>query len=197
MSKDFFDHNTFFIDEKVAFIKLTNSYKIFDEDGNQIGSVQQKMSRGYKFLSFLVSKSMFPLALDIMDMDGRVLISLRRGWKLLLSKISLLDERGSHIANINQKFKLLKAEFHIVDTAGGQIGRILGDWKSWNFTITDIRDAELGVVTKKWAGLLKEAFTTADKYVVSIKPTLTDMKRRKTIIASAIVIDMILTEGKR
>ncbi|MDR1966217.1 MAG: hypothetical protein LBQ36_05865 [Synergistaceae bacterium] len=195
MAKAFFENDVFFIDERVAFLKFTNSYKIFDEDGNQIGNVQQKMSGGYKLLSFFLSKAMFPLNLDIADIDGNVLISLRRGWSFLLSKISIMDERGKHIADISQKFKLLKAEFQILDAAGAQVGKILGDWKAWNFTITDNRDKEIGIITKKWAGILKEAFTSADKYIVSVKPELSDMTKRKAVIASAIVIDMILKES--
>jgi uncharacterized protein YxjI len=42
--------------------------------------------------------------------------------------------------------------------------------------------------------MAKEIFTTADKYVVSVKSELTDTVKRKAIIASAIVIDMILNE---
>jgi uncharacterized protein YxjI len=196
VSDDFFKLDNYFIDEKVAFLKFTNSYKIFDEHGNQIGNVLQEMSDSYKFLSLFISKAIFPLSLEIEDMHGHTLVSLQRGWSFFLSKISIFDENGAHIANINQKFKLLNAEFNILDTRDTQIGTILGNWTAWNFTITDNRDAQIGTVTKKWAGLLKEQFTTADKYIVSIKPYLTDMLKRKAIIASAIVIDMILKERK-
>jgi uncharacterized protein YxjI len=191
---DFFERNVFFIDEKVAVLKFTNSYKIFDEEGNQIGLVQQNMPGWHKILSFFLNKSLFPLHLEISDMDGKTLASLRRGWCFFMSKISVLDEKGKLIAKINQKFKLLKAEFRVLSASDAEIGKILGDWKAWNFTITDNRETEIGSVTKKWAGMAKEIFTTADKYVVSVKPELTDAVKRKAIIASAIVIDMILNE---
>jgi uncharacterized protein YxjI len=191
---DFFERNVFFIDEKVAVLKFTNSYKIFDEDGNQIGDVRQKMSGWHKFLRLFLNKAMMPMNLEISDMSGKTLISLRRGWSFWMSKISILDENGKLIAKINQKFKLLKAKFKILSSSDAEIGNITGDWKAWNFTITDSRDVEIGVITKKWAGIAKEFFTTADKYVVSVKPELTDVVKRKAIIASAIVVDMILKE---
>jgi uncharacterized protein YxjI len=112
-----------------------------------------------------------------------------------MSKISLFDENGKQIAKIHQKFKLLKAEFKILGVSDAEIGKILGDWKAWDFTITDNRDTEIGLITKKWAGIAKELFTSADKYVVSIKPELADDIKRKTVIASAIVVDMILKEN--
>ncbi|MDR1508424.1 MAG: hypothetical protein LBS53_02165 [Synergistaceae bacterium] len=43
---------------------------------------------------------------------------------------------------------------------------------------------------------MKELFTTAYKYVVSVKPELTDAIKRKAIIASAIVVDMILKKNR-
>jgi uncharacterized protein YxjI len=193
---DFFDRNVFFIDEKVAVLKFTNSYKIFDEEGNQIGNVRQKMPGWHKLLSLFLGKAALPMRLEISDMSEKTLVSLERGWCFFMSKISILDEKGANIAKIHQKFKLLKAEFKILGAFDAEIGKILGDWKAWNFTITDNMGTEMGVITKKWAGVAKELFTTADKYVVSVKPELTDVVKRKAIIASAIVIDMILKEGK-
>jgi hypothetical protein len=105
MAVDFFKNNVFFIDEDVAFLKFTNAYKVFGEDGDHIGNVQQKMSGSHKILSFFINKAMFPLSLDIVGKDGKALISLRRGWSFFMSKLSVLDENGAHIANINQKFK--------------------------------------------------------------------------------------------
>jgi len=46
----FFDANSFFIDEKVNFFQFENSYKIFNEQGVQIGNVKQKLTAGQKFL---------------------------------------------------------------------------------------------------------------------------------------------------
>ncbi|MDR1508423.1 MAG: hypothetical protein LBS53_02160 [Synergistaceae bacterium] len=88
---DFFNRDVFFIDEKVAVLKFTNSYRIFDEEGNQIGSVQQKMSGGHKFLSLFLNKAMTPLNLAIAGMNEKTLVSLRRGWCFFMSKISILD----------------------------------------------------------------------------------------------------------
>ncbi len=45
-------------------------------------------------------------------------------------------------------------------------------------------------------GLLKEAFTTADKYVVSIVPEYAEDTRKMAIVATAITIDMVLKESK-
>jgi uncharacterized protein YxjI len=51
-------------------------------------------------------------------------------------------------------------------------------------------------VSKKWGGLLKEAFTTADKYIVNIESNNLSKENRIAVLASAITIDMVLKEAK-
>ena len=191
----FFVHNDYFIDERVAFLKFTNSYKVYNSDGIQIGNIQQSMSGGLKFLSFILSKSLFPLKLDIKDMDDNTLATIKRGWTFFMSKIQVLDSAGNVIAHIKQKFRLLKPSFTILNPNEEEIGIITGDWKAWNFSINDFEQKQIGTITKKWAGILKEAFTTADKYIVSINPDV-PMEQKIPIISAAITIDMVLKESK-
>ena len=40
---------------------------------------------------------------------------------------------------------------------------------SWDFAIHDSQGAEVGRVSKQWAGILKEGYTTADTYVLEIE----------------------------
>jgi uncharacterized protein YxjI len=55
--------------------------------------------------------------------------------------------------------------------------------------------AELASVAKKWAGLGKEMFTTADNYMLSIQPTVkSDARVRTLILAAVLCIDMVLKE---
>ncbi len=50
-------------------------------------------------------------------------------------------------------------------------------------------------VTKKWAGLGKEMFTSADNYVLEISNSVPpDSKLRQLILAAVMCIDMVLKE---
>jgi uncharacterized protein YxjI len=193
---DFFKRDDFFIDEKVALLKFTNTYKVYDSAGVAIGSVKETMPAGLKVLSLFLSKGFFPFKLDILDAGEHVLASIRRGWTFFMSKIKVLDSGGSVIAQINQRFHLLKPSFTILDPQGLPIASIAGDWAAWNFTITGGDGRQIGTITKKWAGILKEAFTTADKYVVSINPGLELDAKKIAIVATAITIDMVFKESK-
>ena len=56
-------------------------------------------------------------------------------------------------------------------------------------------EVELAHVTKKWAGLGKEMFTSADNYVLEISATVpADSVARQLILAAVMCIDMVLKE---
>jgi uncharacterized protein YxjI len=193
--ENFFRNNDYFIDEKVQFLKFTNTYKVYDKLGSQIGVIQESMPAGLKLLSLILSKAVMPFTLSIADMEGNVLVKIKRGWTFFMSKISIFDGGGSEIARIKQRFKMFKPTFNITDLNDTTLAVISGDWKAWNFTIAEEGDKQIGTITKKWNGILKEAFTTADKYVVSINPETEGIKRIATL-AMAITVDMVLKESK-
>ncbi|MNL61289.1 Scramblase [compost metagenome] len=56
-------------------------------------------------------------------------------------------------------------------------------------------DVQLAKVTKKWAGLGKELFTSADNYVLQIEDHVPqNSDERKLILAAVMCIDMVLKE---
>ncbi len=193
---DFFETNNYFIDEKVGFFKFTNAYKVYDDTGLPIGLIQQKLTAGQKVLRLLLNKKMLPFTLEITDLNGDVLVTIKRGWTFFLSTITLQDKMGVDFAKIKQKFKFIKPEFNILDQNEQAIAKITGDWKGWNFAITNESQQQLGTISKKWNGLLKEAFTTADKYVVTIEPEVAEDVKKMAIVSCAITIDMVLKESK-
>lgn len=192
----FFESDSYFIDEKVNFLKFANEYKIFDNQAVQIGMVKQRLSGGQKMLRLLLNKAMLPFHLEIQDHEGQVQSSIRRGWTFFMSKISVFDGNETLIGTIQQKFKLFKPTFKIFDPNGIQIAEINGDWKAWNFAIKDANGSQIGSVNKKWAGIAKEFFTTADKYNVTIDQSYPEDNNKILILSSAITIDMVLKEAK-
>ncbi len=96
MDTNFFDTDSFFIDEKVNFLKFENAYQVFDDKGENIGQIAQKMSGDQKAAQLVAGKGMMPFHLDIKDKDDRVLASVKRGTTLFLSKISVEIPKSTH-----------------------------------------------------------------------------------------------------
>jgi uncharacterized protein YxjI len=196
MNSNFFDSNSYFIDEKVNFFKFENCYMIYNENGHQIGAVKQKLSVGQKVLRLLVNKQMLPFVLEIKNADDRLEASISRGFNFFLSKIVIKDAQENVIGTIKQKFRFFKPTFKIFNAQDMQIAEINGDWKAWNFTINDASNNKIGSISKKWAGAMQELFTSADKYNVNIEPNYSNKENKIAILSSAITIDMVLKESK-
>jgi len=196
MNNNFFESNSYFIDEKVNFLKFANCYNVYNEKGEQIGAIKQKLSTGSKLLRLVLNKAMLPFMLEIYNSQDVLESSISRGWTFFMSKIIIKDAQGNLVGTIQQKFKLFKPTFKIFNANGILIAEITGDWKAWNFVIKDASSNEIGVITKKWAGAMKELFTSADKYNVSIDPAYSSKENKIAILSGAITIDMVLKESK-
>jgi uncharacterized protein YxjI len=192
----FFDANNYFIDEKVNFFKFENTYQVFDEKGANIGSIKQKLTLGQKLLRLALNKAMLPFKLEIKDTNGVLLASISRGWTFFMSKIVVSSGDSKTIGTVRQKFKIFKPTFRIFNHEEKQIAEIAGDWKAWKFVIKDESGSQIGTISKKWAGVLQEVFTTADKYHVNIDPSYANMMNKIVILSAAITIDMVLKESK-
>ena len=196
MNSNFFESNNYFIDEKVNFLKFENCYQVYDENGQNIGAIKQKLSAGQKLLRLLINKQMLPFVLEIKNTDDKLEASISRGFTFFMSKITIKDAQSNIIGTIKQKFSFFKPTFNIFNAQGLPIAVITGDWKAWNFTINDASNNKIGSISKKWAGAMQEIFTSADKYNVNIEPTYSNKDNKIAILSSAITIDMVLKESK-
>ncbi|HEY0261953.1 MAG TPA: phospholipid scramblase-related protein, partial [Chitinophagales bacterium] len=180
----------------VNFFKFENSYQIYNDKGEAIGVIKQKLSAGQKILRLLINKAMLPFLLEIKNSNDELEASISRGWTIFMSKIIIQDADGNKIGAVQQKFKLFKPTFKILDASETIIAEISGDWKAWNFVINDASNTQIGSITKKWAGAMKEIFTSADKYNVNIDSNYSNKENKIAILSSAITIDMVLKESK-
>lgn len=192
----FFEKDEFLINQKVNFLKFECEYKIFDLEGVQVGIVRQKMSVSKKILTLFIGKAMLPFFMEIIDMEGKTLASISRPWAWWIPKVSVRDGDGNLIGHIKHVWKFLKPTFKIFDSQWQDIGEISGDWKAWNFKISATDGSNIGNITKKWAGVMKEVFTSADNYRVSINPEYAEDTNKIVLVSAAITIDMVLKESK-
>lgn len=196
MNTNFFESNDYFIDEKVNYFKFENCYQIFNEKGENIGAIKQKLSTGQKILRLFLKKAMLPFLLEIKNSNDQLEASISRGWTFFMSKITIKDVQGNTIGTIKQKFKLFKPTFKIYNPSDILIAEIKGDWKAWNFKIIDESNNQIGTISKKWSGAMKEIFTSADKYNVNIESNYSNLENKIAILSGAITIDMVLKESK-
>jgi uncharacterized protein YxjI len=184
------------INQKPKLVELTNEYRILDESGNEIGQIREEgQSKAKKLLRLVSSVDQFLThRLSVYDKEDGKVLELVRPAKLLKSTVEVSDGGGGRVGRIVQQNVLGKKRFSLEGSGEEPIGSINAEnWRAWDFAIEDQQGNEVGRITKKWAGLLREAFTTADHYVLNItgeaSPDL-----RLLMLASAAGIDVALKQ---
>jgi uncharacterized protein YxjI len=190
------NRNLFVVKEHVGMFKAANNFDIFDANtGHEILHCREDKLGGFtKMLRFTDYKRMTPFHVEIRRPDGGALVTVQRGVSLFLSKVDVLDASGMRIGGFQQKFFSIGGKFEVLDATDNPICTLRGKWTGWNFKFEQ-NGSVLAEVSKKWAGLGKELFTSADNYVLSISESVPrDAPVRPLILAAVMCIDMVLKE---
>jgi uncharacterized protein YxjI len=193
-----FQHNVLVVNQKAKLIELTNQYSVFDADGNTVGHVNQVGQSNVKKLLRLVSSvdQFLTHHFDITDASNALVMSITRPAKLFKSTVLINDSTGAELGRIVQENVFGKIHFAL-EVGGLKIGAIKAEnWRAWNFSIEDADGREVARITKKFAGLAREIFTTADSYVVEIHENLSQ-PLHSLVIAAALSIDTALKQDSR
>ena len=196
MSAHVLDRNVFFVREHVGMFKAANNFDILDPETNQeiIHCREDNLGMFTKIMRFTDYKRMTPFEIELRTPDGQRLVTVRRGISIFLSKVEVLDENNQIIGGFKQKLFSLGGAFKVLDPDDNEVCSLKGKWTGWDFRFL-AGETELAHVSKQWAGLGKELFTSADNYVLEISDNVpAGSPVRKLILAAVMCIDMVLKE---
>jgi uncharacterized protein YxjI len=187
----------YFIREHAGLLKLHDVYDILDPATKEkIGEAREETSGWVTFLRFLVSKQLLPTRIAVYEgadeSSRKPVFSIRRGVALFRSKVAVTDAGGRSVGYFQSKVLSIGGAFRVFTSDGKEVALVQGDWKGWNFRFLS-GETELGVITKKWAGLGKEMFTSADNYIVSINGT-PDATLNLLLLAAGLAVDTVFKE---
>ena len=188
------DRTNYFIKEHAGVFKSSDTYDIIDPETQQnLGVAQEKLSFLVHALRLVIDKRMLPTKVEISEQaNGPALLTIKRGMTFLRSRIEILDRSGQAVGYFKSKLFSLGGGFFVYDMRDQLIAEVKGDWKGWNFKFLDAKGNEKGTVSKKWAGIGKELFTTADNYMISIAD---DFKANAgLLLAAGLAIDIVFKE---
>lgn len=190
------NRNVFLVKEHVGMFKAANNYDIYDPETGQIimECREERLGVLTKLLRFTDYKRMTPFDIQIRTPGGGQVVRVTRGISFFLSKVKVLDERDQLIGGFQQKFFSIGGAFKVLDEEDNQVCELKGDWTGWDFKFI-ANGAKFADVTKKWAGIGKEFFTSADNYVLNISDSVPkNHVARQLILAAVMCIDMVLKE---
>jgi uncharacterized protein YxjI len=192
-----YDQSVLVVNQKTKLIELTNEYEVYDLHGQQIGAVvqvgQSALKKAARFVSNL--DQFLTHSLEVRDATGVVLV-LTRPAKFVKSRVQVARGNGQPLGEIVQANVFGKIRFDLV-VNGQVVGAIQAEnWRAWDFAIVDAAGTEVARITKRWEGLARTLFTTADKYVVHVHFTLPD-PLASMVIAAALTVDTALKQDDR
>ncbi|MDX1967960.1 MAG: phospholipid scramblase-related protein [Planctomycetaceae bacterium] len=193
------DLSTFLIKEHAGVFKLTDRYDIFDPQTNEkVGFAEEQPGAVVTYLRLLVNKQLMPTKVVVTDAEGdEILFTIRRGVGFLRTKVTVHNGDGEPLGYFKSKVLSLGGGFLLYDNSDKQVGEVKGDWKGWNFKLLSASGEELGTVAKKWAGVAKELFTSADNYIVSFAPQVSSNAALATLLlAAGLAIDTVFKEAE-
>lgn len=188
--------NLFFVKEHVGMFKAANNYDVFDPNTNQkiIECREPNLGIITKIFRFTDYKRMTPFDVQMTTPEGQQVLSVKRGFSFIRSTVEVFDENQKKVGTFKQKFFSIGGKFDVLDAQEKVICTLKGKWTSWDFRFMQ-GETELANVSKKWAGLGKELFTTADNYMLTISDSVpVNDNARILIMAAVMCIDMVLKE---
>ena len=137
---------------------------------------------------------MTPFEIEVRGLSGKKILKVKKGFSFFLSEIDVFDENDNLVGIFKQRFSFRANNFDMLDKRENLVCKLKGNLIGWNFKFLK-GDIEVGLVTKKWAGIGKEMFTSADNYILEIKDKVEkDSPLRLLILAAVICIDMVIKE---
>ena len=195
-SASLLERSTYFVKEHASLLKLTDTYDILDPaTGQQLGVAKEEPPVWAKWLRLAIEKRLMPTKINIYETEGQPpVVSVHRGFTFLRSKVHVVAG-GRKLGYFRSKLISLGGGFLVFDHADQQVAEVKGDWKGWNFRFLNKSGREIGTVTKKWAGLGKELFTSADNYIISITdPSAAGADTSALLLAAGLAIDVVYKE---
>jgi len=189
-------HNLYLVKEHIGLFKAANNFDIFDPQTHQLIMICREEKLGFftKLFRFSEYKRMTPFHIEVKTANGDKVLTVRRGMSIFLSTVEVFDENDALIGIFEQHFFSIGGHFDVLNARHEVLCSLRGKWTGWDFRFEN-QGVELAAVTKKWAGIGKELFTSADNYMLSISEQVgkTDPVRQM-ILAAVLCIDMVLKE---
>jgi uncharacterized protein YxjI len=190
------NRNLFFVKEHVGMFKAANNYDIYNPDNQEMIMCCRESKLGFftKLLRFTDYKRMTPFNVEVKTPSGEKVLTVKRGISIILSTVDVYDENDKLVGKFKQKLFSIGGKFNVLDPDENMLCKLQGKWTSWDFKF--VKDnKEYGHVSKKWAGLGKEMFTSADNYMLEINDSVPQDDPLRILILSAVIcIDMVLKE---
>lgn len=188
----------FLIKEHIGIFKAANNFDIYNPETGEMMMTCREEKLGFftKMFRFTKYKIMTPFHVEIKSLSGDPILSITRNSSFLgFAPVNVLDEKGNLVGTMKRKFRLGGAKLELNDAMGQLVCTLKGNFIGWDFKITK-DEQEWANITKKWAGIGQEFFTSADNYILEMNHLVPkDDQARMLMLGAVLCIDFLLKEN--
>ena len=168
-----------------------NRYRVIDESGRDILYVGEEDG---SLLARLFLKAARPFTLRVLAGEYTAL-TLRRPFRWYFHHLHVFDAAGPLLCPVPREFSVFRRVYTVRGLAGSEQFTLFGPLlRPWTFQI--MQDGrEIGVIRKKWSGLLKEAFTDVDTFGITF-PADADTYTKAVLLGAVFLIDFVHFENR-
>jgi uncharacterized protein YxjI len=173
-----------------------NKYEILNRQAQPIAYAAEQNKGLLGFLGRQLLGHWRSFEIVIFDLNRKPVYRAHQPFRWLFKRMEIYEDAGRRIGAIQQRFAWFFKRFDVT----APDGRVLftmssAPWKIWTFPF-EREGRRLGVLRKKWSGVLSEAFTDRDNFHIAFNdPSLTD-DERLLMLVSAIFADLLYFETK-
>jgi len=191
-----FEIDTVLVKERAGLLKMSDTYDLIDPStATPIGICKEKVAWWVHLLRLSVKARNLPTRVVVSDVsEANPWLEIQRGFSFFGPRVRVVDGQGALLGTFKSKLFSWGINFRILDANDREIAGIKGF--AWNFELTESSGKPMGTISKKWAGLGKELFTSADNYMVDVSIAAPESKlvARKMVLAAALAIDICYNE---
>lgn len=173
-----------------------NRFELFDEGDRRIGWAAEEGGGIGRLVGRQLLGHMRKATLHVFGEDGQEKGRAEKPFRFYFHRMEV-HEGGRRVGAVQRKFSILHRKFVIENANGQEVLEILSPFlRIWTFKIL-FREREVGRISKKWGGLLKEMFTDADVFGIEYD-ALDDLEvLRPVLLAATFLIDFTCFENNQ
>jgi len=170
-----------------------NNYDVFDEDKMPVLRVEEQGNGFLAFLKRIFLGPIRPFTAHVVDLASQgVLMAVRRPFRFFFHRVDVSGANGEPIGSIQRRWSWLRRIYTVYDAQGQEVATLFGPiLRPWTFEVhLPGEKVEMGLIQKRWSGLLKEMFTDADNFWVELD-RIQDPSLRALLFCATVLIDVV------
>jgi uncharacterized protein YxjI len=170
-----------------------NRYEIH---AGQDGVVARAAEEGGGLGSFLLRSLLRrcrKATIHILDLEGKPIGRAEKPFRWYFHRLEVFDGT-ERIGALQRKWSLLHRIFVVEDAQGREVLTLKSPlFRIWTFQLL-FGDQEVGRISKRWGGVLREAFTDADTFGVEFQDSSLSAEVRALLLAGTFLVDFTCFE---